>query len=166
MWGGPGVLLVARRGAWAWTDPGDKHGRLWSSSCVLPKLDVFILASSTWWPLFKSSLTRCHFISLAPTCSSAALRRAVTRDSERSEPGLWWPQVSAGTGGRTFILRQGHRTAGKRLRGSSIWGLKALDLQMALVLLSFRQPFGALVQLRPGAGAAFVSKDEWIQCSF
>lgn len=76
------------------------------------------------------------------------------------EPGLRWPQASAGTGGRTFILRQGHRTAGKRLRGSSIWGLKALDLQMALALLSFRQPFGALAQLRPGAGAAFVSRDE------
>lgn len=76
------------------------------------------------------------------------------------EPGLRWPQASTGTGGRTFILHQGHRTAGKRLRGSSIWGLKALDLQMALALLSFRQPFGALAQLRPGAGAAFVSRDE------
>lgn len=81
-------------------------------------------------------------------------------EGHHPEPGLWWPQASAGTGGGTFILRQGHRTAGKRLRGSSIWGLKALDLQMALALLSFRQPFGALAQLRPGAGAAFVSRDE------
>lgn len=125
------------------------RGKFFSAPCAddfrskPPRSECLILASETGsmrWPApaapFQSNQIWCHFTGAMSICASAALRRAVVCISQVF--GSHWQK--SGLEGIIFILNQGYRIAGKQLRDSLIWGLKALELQMVFVLLSFGSP--------------------------